>query len=150
MAPAVPSDAAHWRPWQTFVVFAVAGPLLGMLAVATGFAITMGLQIGIKNGSIMLLGGLNPIAWIIAYAIGGVPAAGCGAAFVLIDQQVPPRVPRIALAAATGGMLTAAYWWLAVRDSSSPTAEVAALAGAGAFAAGSCAVLTRRWRHRHA
>ena len=150
MAPAAPNDAVRWRPWLTLIVFAVAGPLLGMLAVVAGFAITMGMQIGINTGFMMLLGGLNPIAWIIAYAIGGVPAAGCGAAFVLLDQQVPPRVPRIALAAAIGGILTAAYWWLAVRDSSSPTAEVAAFASAGALAAGSCAAITRRWRHRRA
>lgn len=129
------------------IVCTVAGPLIGMAGLFLFFGVVKVVQEGVVAGLSTFAAIIFPLAWIVAFLVGGIPAFVSGVIYIALDRYAPPVMPRVAAAVALGAAATAMYWMI-MRDGREAGGDIASLAALGAVSAGVCSVLTRRWRYR--
>ena len=128
--------------WKTAVIFPLLGPALPAVTVVAILVATSG-------GSVFLAGSL-PMALVLAYATGGIPAAVTGGVCAFLSPRLGSLAAWLVVAALVGAVTSTALlaaWSLL--EGGRP--EAALWFGAfGAYAALICAYLTRKLRPRMA
>lgn len=139
------NEPGAWKPVATVLVSGVAGPLIGLVLLLTGLGVMGGVEKANSNGLLLPFLALNPLMWLLAYFLVGIPAVLAGIAYTVLDRYLPPSVPRVVLAMTTGLVVMVGYWLYVAGGSGS----MWLLAGVGAATGSVIAWLTRRWRYRH-
>lgn len=111
MTDAPPADTARRGVWRTLMIFALAGPYIGLaiaLVLMTGFGLAQVHSLGEVGATMAAVGALAVISSIFAIPIGGLPGLLTGLVAVSLHRRGITGSPYYVVCAIAGGLATAA------------------------------------------